>query len=190
MKKYVFFVILMLVPFVGCKTSKEQLLKKDSLTEREIKTDVTLKALETKYQQYYDSLANEKVSRLMEFYTKETQANVRKVEYDTSHPIDTVTGRSPIKSETFIDYTSKERKYTEQIEVLKENLIRTINQRDSLQTLVRDLSVQNVKETEKVEMKTKQGLSGWQNFQIWTGRILFIGLIIIFAIRFLIKKFK
>ncbi len=171
------YILLLLVLFVGCRPTEK-------VVDRKTKVDSTVLAqlqkqifnLEKKNNLLFQKIvADQKLSEKINLKMGGTLEK-----YDTSKP------NNPLKERyTYSQSSNKEKEFSLLFNQLDSTLEQSEKLNSEMENLINDIKLYLNKD-EKTE--TSVGLTGFQSFQIWSFRILILGFIVFFLLKFLIKK--
>lgn len=113
MKKYIFFVLLLSL-ITGCKSSKPLVsTSSDIQTVEQVQKDIVSSINETETEQ--------SSRRETQTVDEEETTIIFRTDYDTDKPVDPITGKHPIKSETTTETTKNRKSETQSDENLTKN---------------------------------------------------------------------
>jgi len=167
--KNVIAILIFFVFFAGCKTSQKVATESSVSAQKNIANDITSSetlSIDEAVQRSVEKLKSGKYGIV-----------INRVEYDTDKPADTITGKSPIKSDTKMTVTAQEE--------IKEAESTTSDRKETASSELSDKTVDKSKIQAEEQTKTERELSRIEILVICSVAALFIILVI-----YIIRKFK
>ena len=152
MKKYITLLFLFFF-LLGCKTTRPQSVKTDSVVENRTKADRRSDSLSVKRTNEFDLNQTIESYIMQLLYERSAQLDRQETEYDTEKPVIPETGKPPVKKETNTNITEKETNQEIYFRELIDNILRHQQELDSIVASMNDNSRYDIKEVNTSEIK-------------------------------------